>query len=62
MGSLSKAVYTLFWTVLIVYVTIGAFNFFGVGFNVYGIYLMWFMCLIMLSIFLPVRVGAIFDG
>lgn len=62
MGQISSVFYTMFWTVAIVYVTTGAFNFFGVGFNVYGIYLLWFVCLVMLSIFLPDEIGGIFTS
>lgn len=60
MGNLGNVLYTIFWTFLIAYVTTGAFDFFGIGFNLYGTYLLWFVCLTMLSIFLPVRVGSVF--
>ena len=40
MGNLGNVLYTVFWTFLIAYVTTGAFSFFGIGFNLYGIYLL----------------------
>lgn len=61
MGQLASVIYTLFWTILITYVTTGAFDFFGIGFNIYGVYLLWFICLVILSVFLPERTGIIFD-
>tara|TARA_Y100000591_G_C21702184_1_gene628841 strand:+ start:363 stop:551 length:189 start_codon:yes stop_codon:yes gene_type:complete len=60
MEALGNVLFTIFWSFLIAYVTTGAFNFFGVGINVYGVYLLWFMSLVMLSIFLPEKVGTIF--
>ena len=60
MEALGNVLFTIFWSFLIAYVTTGAFKFFGVGINVYGVYLLWFMSLVMLSIFLPEKVGTIF--
>lgn len=62
MNTIGNVLYTIFWTFAIAYVTTGVFGFFGIGFNVYGIYLLWFVCLVMISIFLPVRVGSVFEN
>tara|TARA_Y100000389_G_scaffold149991_1_gene149441 strand:+ start:367 stop:555 length:189 start_codon:yes stop_codon:yes gene_type:complete len=62
MDAIGNVLYTIFWTFAIAYVTTGAFGFFGIGFNIYGVYLLWFVCLVMISIFLPVRVGGIFES
>ena len=61
MGSLMQVIYTLFWTLLVVYITTGAFEFFGIGFDVYGIYMMWYSTLSIMSIFLPGNVGDTFN-
>ena len=62
MEQLGNVLYTIFWTFLIAYVSTGAFGFFGVGINIYGTYLLWFISLVMLSIFLPTQVGLMFYG
>jgi hypothetical protein len=62
MNTIGNVLYTIFWTFAIAYVTTGAFGFFGIGFNTYGIYLLWFVSLVMISIFLPVSVGGIFEN
>ena len=60
MEQLGNVLYTIFWTFLIAYVTAGAFDFFGIGINIYGTYLLWFISLVMMSIFLPTQVGLMF--
>lgn len=60
MEQLGNVLYTIFWTFLIAYVTTGAFDFFGIGINIYGTYLLWFISLVMMSIFLPTQVGLMF--
>ena len=61
MGSLMQVIYTIFWTLLVVYITTGAFAFFGIGFEVYGIYMLWYSTLSIMSIFLPSSVGDTFN-
>tara|TARA_B110000971_G_C19587913_1_gene310394 strand:+ start:108 stop:296 length:189 start_codon:yes stop_codon:yes gene_type:complete len=61
MGSLMQVIYTIFWTLLVVYITTGAFEFFGIGFDVYGIYMLWYSTLSIMSIFLPSSVGDTFN-
>ena len=61
MGSLMQVIYTIFWTLLVVYITTGAFEFFGIGFEVYGIYMLWYSTLSIMSIFLPSSVGDTFN-
>ena len=61
MGSLMQVFSTLFWTFLIVYITTNAFEFFGIGFDIYAIYILWYSALSIMSIFLPVSVGDIFN-
>jgi hypothetical protein len=61
MGSLMQVIYTIFWTLLVVYITTGAFEFFGIGFDVYGIYMLWYSTLSIMSIFLPSNVGDTFN-
>ncbi len=61
MGSLMQVIYTIFWTLLVVYITTGAFDFFSIGFDVYGIYMLWYSTLSIMSIFLPSSVGDTFN-
>ena len=56
-----QVIYTIFWTLLVVYITTGAFAFFGTGFDVYGIYMLWYSTLSIMSIFLPSNVGDTFN-
>lgn len=61
MGSFTQVIYTIFWTFLVIYISIGAFDFFGIGIDIYGIYILWFSVLSILSIFLPQLSGDIFN-
>jgi len=61
MGSLLQVIYTLFWTFLVIYISVSAFDFFGLGVDIYGIYILWFSALSILSIFLPQLTGNIFN-
>tara|TARA_Y100000817_G_scaffold283267_1_gene249077 strand:- start:338 stop:544 length:207 start_codon:yes stop_codon:yes gene_type:complete len=61
MGSLLQVIYTLFWTFLVIYISVSAFDFFGLGVDIYGIYILWFAALSILSIFLPQLTGNIFN-
>ena len=60
MKTLAEVFYTLFWTFIMISISAAAFNFFGIGVQVYGIYIMWFACISILGIFLPDRVGLVF--
>ena len=61
MGSFTQVIYTIFWTFLVIYISIGAFDFFGIGIDIYGIYILWFSILSIFSIFLPQLAGDIFN-
>ena len=61
MESFSQVIYTLFWTFLVIYISSGAFDFFGIGVDIYGIYILWFSALSILSIFLPQLAGGVFN-
>lgn len=61
MESFIQVIYTLFWTFLVIYISVGAFDFFGIGIDIYGIYILWFSVLSILSIFLPQLSGDIFN-
>ena len=56
-----QVIYTLFWTFLVAYLTTSTLAFFGVAFSTYGIYLLWYCILSLMSILLPERVGKIFN-
>ena len=45
---------------LIIYVSSGLFEFFGIPFKYYGVYMLWFIVLLKFSIILPERVGKVF--
>ena len=57
---LKKIVYTIFLTLLISFIITTAFSFFGIGIEVYGNYLLWFIALAIFFSILPGKVESIF--
>lgn len=57
---LSRISYSLLWAVGLVYVSSSIFNFFGIGFESYGIYVLFFVGMVILYGFLPQQGGTIF--
>ena len=59
---LSQILYTIVFSVLFIYVTGVAFSFFGIGFEVYGNYMLWLVALIIFWSILPTEMsGKIFS-
>ena len=54
-GSLSTLLYSILGICIITAVLTTAFTFFGVGFEIYGNYLLWFIALAIFYFILPVR-------
>jgi|TARA_B110000858_G_C17707355_1_gene428869 hypothetical protein len=50
---LGQIIYTLVFAVLLIYVSGIAFSFFGIGFEVYGNYMLWFIALALFASILP---------
>ena len=60
---LSQILYTILLTWLFIYVTGVAFSFFGIGFEVYGNYLLWIVALVIFWSVLPIDMpGGIFNA
>jgi len=60
MNILERIAYSLVFAVGIVYVLSAIFSFFGIGFETYGIYVMFLVAMAILYGFLPQDVGNIF--
>ena len=59
---LSQILYTIVISVLFIYVTGIAFSFFGIGFEIYGNYMLWLVALILFWSILPTEAtGNIFN-
>jgi len=59
---LSQILYTILLSWLFIYVTGIAFSFFGIGFEIYGNYLLWIIALIIFWSILPTEMqGSIFN-
>lgn len=59
---LGQIIYTLVFAVLLIYVSGIAFSFFGIGFEVYGNYMLWFIALALFwSILPPTLTSTIFE-
>ena len=59
---LSQILYTILLSWLFIYVTSIAFSFFGIGFEVYGNYLLWIIALVIFWSILPSDMkGSIFS-
>lgn len=50
---LQEIIYTLVFSILLIYVSGIAFSFFGIGFEVYGNYMLWFIALALFASILP---------
>jgi hypothetical protein len=57
---LSRTLYSWLWAFGLIYVSSAIFSFFGIGFEVYGIYILFFVGMFILYGFLPQRSGNIF--
>lgn len=60
MSTLTKIIYTIAASVAIVYVTTTLFAFFGVGFETYGIYVLFMVGMAILYAMLPETKGGLF--
>lgn len=57
---LPQSVYSLLWVFGFIYVSTALFAFFGIGFDSYGIYMLFFVCMFILYSILPQKTGGIF--
>jgi|AntAceMinimDraft_16_1070373.scaffolds.fasta_scaffold245418_2 hypothetical protein len=57
---LPRQVYSLLWAFGFIYVSTALFAFFGIGFDSYGIYMLFFVCMFILYGILPQKTGGIF--
>lgn len=57
---LSRTLYSLLWACGLAYVSSAIFAFVGIGFDSYGIYLLFFVSMFILYGFLPQKSGTIF--
>lgn len=57
---MARIVYSLLWAFGFMYVSTAIFAFFGIGFDVYGIYVLFFIGMLILYGFLPEQSGGIF--
>jgi uncharacterized BrkB/YihY/UPF0761 family membrane protein len=60
MITLTKIIYTIAASVAIVYVTTTLFSFFGIGFDTYGIYILFLVGMAILYAMLPETQGELF--
>ena len=60
MSTLTKIVYTIVASAAIVYVTTTLFSFFDIGFEIYGIYVLFIVGMSILYAMLPESKGSIF--
>ena len=58
---LKKLVYTIIATILLTFVMTTAFSFFGIEFETYGNYLLWFIALAVFFSILPQKVNSVFN-
>lgn len=58
---IKQLVYTIVITILLTFVITTAFSFFGIGFEIYGNYLLWFIALVMFYSILPKNVDSVFS-
>ncbi len=61
MSALTKLVYTIAASAAIVYVTTTLFAFFGIGFEIYGIYVLFMVGMAILYSMLPEQTGLLFS-
>lgn len=61
MSTLTKIIYTIAASVAIVYVTTTLFSFFGIGFETYGIYILFLVGMAILYAMLPETRGGLFS-
>ena len=57
----TRIVYGTLSAIAIVYITTQIFSFLGIGFDVYGIYIMYIVALALMYGFLPQNVGKMFN-
>tara|TARA_A100001011_G_C14287063_1_gene834321 strand:+ start:1159 stop:1338 length:180 start_codon:yes stop_codon:yes gene_type:complete len=57
----TRIVYGTLSAIAIVYITTQIFSFLGIGFDVYGIYIMYIVALALMYGFLPQNVGRMFN-
>lgn len=60
MSGITKIIYTLITIILLSIIITVMFSFFGIGFDVYGNYLLWFIALGVFYSLLPSETGNVF--
>lgn len=60
MSGITKIIYTLVTLLLLSIIITTMFSFFGIGFDVYGNYLLWFIALGVFYSILPSETGTVF--
>jgi TM2 domain-containing membrane protein YozV len=60
MSGITKIIYTLVTVLLLSFIITSMFSFFGIGFDIYGNYLLWFIALAVFYSILPAETGTIF--
>lgn len=60
MSGITKIIYTLVTVLLLSFIITSMFSFFGIGFDIYGNYLLWFIALAVFYSILPTETGTIF--
>lgn len=58
---LKQLAYTIISTLVFVLIITTLFSFFGVGFDMYGNYLLWIIALILFYTILPAKIKSVFD-
>lgn len=58
---LKQLAYTIISTLVFVLIITTMFSFFGVGFDMYGNYLLWIIALILFYTILPSKIKSVFD-
>lgn len=58
---LKQLAYTIISTLVFVLIITTMFSFFGVGFDMYGNYLLWIIALILFYTILPAKIKSVFD-
>ena len=59
--SLTKIAYTIVSAIALTFILTTAFSFMGIGFEVYGNYLLWFIALALFFSILPSKGGTLFN-
>ena len=61
MSGITKIIYTLVTVLLLSFIITSMFSFFGIGFDIYGNYLLWFIALALFNALLPYKKKNVFE-